>query len=737
MTATTLSRRSLLAGSAGLTFALTLSGAGFGSVRALAAEAAAPGAAKSLGAWVSIAADGAITIAVPAEEMGQGSLTAMAMVFAEELDADWAHVSTTHVPPRADIYGNPAFGGALTTVGSKSIQGYWDKVRLQAAAVRRVLMLAAAKSWDVPLAELTTEPSAVVHAASNRRMSYGEIAATAEVPAEMPRVEKADLKPTAAYRIIGHTTPRIDVPAKTDGTAMYGMDVQIPGMVYGTILKGPVEGSAIQTLDSAAAEKIPGVLKVLNLKDAVGIVANSVEAAFGARTALEVVWTKPEFASYDSDAALKQFVERGKKMDDKGLPYVAAGDVGKAFAAAAKTVSADYTTDYVYHAQMEPINVTAHVNDAGDGVEIWMGTQSQSAVLGASMAILKTTADKVKINTYYLGGGFGRRSSVDMMGYVFAMSKAMKKPVKMIWTREQDLKAAKMRPMTAHRMEAALSASGEVTAWRHRIVAESIVAYSAPQRLEQSKGLDPLTLEGAKINYEIPNQAIDYLREIRGAPLSAWRGIGAGHNKFAIEGFADEIASAVGVDAVKFRLQLVRSNPRAIKVIETVAKSANWGTKPAAGSAFGFAFGQIVDTWVAVIVEVSLDRETGEVRSPRVWVALDPGIVINPDTVLAQTEGNVVFGLSQVLRERVSLTDGRVQQTNLFDYRVGRMSDTPDIHIDVISTDNPPTGMGEAALPLIGPAVANGLFALTGHRFRNMPINPPRVKAVLSGNGEA
>ncbi|MDB5534605.1 MAG: Isoquinoline 1-oxidoreductase [Hyphomicrobiales bacterium] len=724
------SRRGFLTGAAGLGFAFTLGDLG-GIAKAHAAETSG----NAIGYWVTIHADGGIQIAMPAAEMGQGSSTALAMVFAEELDADWSKVSTVDVATRADIYGNPAFGGSLITVGSKSIQGYWDKVRLQAASVRRVLMQAAAAQWYVPLAELTTEPSVVVHAASGRRLTYSEIAAFAVVPAELPVVQKSELKPMSAYRIIGTPVARRDIPLKVDGSAKFGMDVQVPGMAYGTILRSPSEGASPKKVDEASVAAIPGIIKIVPMKDAVGIVAETIEAAFAARGALQVEWSAVDFDRYASEPALIQFVERAKNTSEAGLPFVKTGDSDAAFAKASKIVTAEYTTDYLYHAQMEPINITASVNAEGDGAEIWMGTQSQSAIIGAAAAILKTKPEKITLHPHFLGGGFGRRSAPDMVPYALGMSKAVQRPVKVIWTREQDVKAAKMRPMTAHRLEAAVDEQGNVTGWRHRIVAESIVAYTSPERLVQTKGLDPLTLEGAKINYEIPNQTISYLREIRGTPLSAWRGIGAGHNKFAIEGFADEVATALNVDPVAFRLQLCKSNPRATKVIKTVAEMAGWGDARPAGRAVGFAFGEIVNTWTAAIVEISLDRETGEIRAHRAWVALDPGIAVNPDSIVAQTEGNVVFGLSQVLKERVTISSGSVDQTNLFDYRVARMSDTPEIHVTIISTDNPPTGMGEAALPLIGPAVANAMHVLTKKRFRNMPLIPQRVKEILKDNG--
>src|ERR1700722_12445792 len=420
----TLSRRGFLQGSAGLTFALSIPGALFVRPAAARAEGGTPAA---LGAWVTIGADGAIVLAIPVAEMGQGSLTGLAMVFAEEMDADWSRVSTTYPPVKPEIFGNPIFGGMMVTYGSGSIRGYWDKVRLQAAAVRQVLMQAAADRWQVPLSELHTEPSLVVHAASNRSMSYGEIASFAQVPATMPAIDKSALKKMADYRILGKNTPRLDIPAKIDGSALYAIDVQVPNMVYATVLRTPVEGGTSEHVDDAAALKVPGVLKVVPLKNSVGVVAETIEAAFKGRSALNVSWSSVPTDSFNSADGLKDFLAHAAKLDDKGVSYVAKGDADEAFAKAAKVMTAQYSSEYVYHAQMEPMNVTASVSPAGDSAEIWIGTQGVSPNAFAAAAMLKTTPDKIKLNQFYLGGGYGRRSPADMMPEVLPLAKAMQR----------------------------------------------------------------------------------------------------------------------------------------------------------------------------------------------------------------------------------------------------------------------------------------------------------------------
>lgn len=727
---TPISRRGFLGGAAGLTFALSIPGA---LVARPGAALAADAAARPIGAWVTISPDGAIVIAVPAAEMGQGSLTGLAMVFAEELDADWSRVTTTYPPVIPSIFGNPIFGGMMVTYGSGSVRGYWDKIRLQAAAARRVLMQAAADRWQVPLTELHTEASQVVHAPSQRTLSYGAIAAFAQVPATMPTIDKSELKKTADYRILGKTTPRFDIPAKTTGAAQFAIDVQVPNMVYATVLRAPVDEAAPAHVDDSAALAVPGVLKVVPLEHSVGVVAESVEAAFAGREALRVEWSSMPADAYNSADGLKDFLARAAKLDDKGQSFVAQGDVDGTFAKAAKVMSAQYSSEYVYHAQMEPMNVIAAINPAGDGAEIWIGTQGPSINTGVAAAMLKTTPDKIKLNQYYLGGGYGRRSPADLLPEVLPLAQAMQRPVKLIWTREQDVKSAKMRPMTGHQVDAALDAGGKVIGWRHRVVGESVVAYRGGEKaLEGAKGLDGIVLEGAKHEYGIPNQSIAYLREKRRVGVAAWRGIGAGYNKFVIESFIDEIAAAQKVDPVQFRLDLLKDEPRAQAVIKAVADKSGWGKPTAEGHALGFAYAEVVGTYVAAVGDISLDPKTGIIRAHRFWVALDPGIVLNPDSVLAQTEGNVIFGLSQTLKEQMSIAAGQVQENNFYDYPVLRMSEMPEIDIQIMPTDNPPKGMGEASLPLVAPCVGNAVFRLTGKRFRALPLSSERVKAGLA-----
>ena len=726
------SRRAFVGGTAGLTFAFATPG--FLGAMTGAVAAATEAGAKTVGGWITIAPSGAITIAAPAAEMGQGVFTAIPMIMAEEMDADWAQVTATFPPAVTNnpIYGNPRLGNSQTTVASQAVPGYWDKVRLVGAQARRVLMQAAAEKWGVPLAEVTTGPSVVIHEKSNRRMSYGEVAAFATVPDELPKLGEADFKKPSQYRIIGRDTARLDIPDKVAGKTVYGMDVQVPNMVYATMLRAPVEGAAPEAVNDAQARAVPGILQTVKLKDAVAIVGETVEAVFKARDLLDVTWKGGATAGFDSDKAMGEYVTRARNLEDKGQTFKSHGDRAAAFLPTAKVISAEYQSDYVHHAQMEPMNMTVSVSEAGDEADIWVGTQAQAAITGTAAGFLKTKPEKIRVHQHFMGGGFGRRIYWDLVPYALQTAKEVKRPVKMIWTREQDVKSAFSRPMSAHFMQAAVDDSGKIVGWTHRIVAEATTGYMQAARLEAAKGLDPLTLEGSEHKYEIENVSIDYLIEKHGTALAAWRAIGSGFNKFAIEAFVDDLARELKVDPLEFRMRMLSKHPRGRKILETVAEMAEWTKKRPEGRALGLAYVDVWATPAAAIAEVSVDRNTGQIRVHKFWNAVNPGIVINPANVAAQSESNVVYGLSQALKERISFMDGEVEQNNFSDYEVLRMSETPEIFTKVIATEDKPTGIGEIVLPLIAPAVSNAMLALTGKRLGHMPFTPERVKAALA-----
>ncbi len=727
---TDVSRRGFLAGSTGLVFSITVGG----WLTAKSETVLAQSGRSNITAWVKIGNDGSILIYAPAAEMGQGVNTALPQILAEELDADWSKVVVEQSPHDAKTYGNPGFGGGLTTVASRSVSGYHDKIRLAGAQARRVLMDAAAVKWGVPIAELTTQPSMVVHAKSNRKMSYGEIASFAKMPDALLEITPADLKKPANYRIVGKSVTRVDMKEKSTGQYQYGMDVQVPGMLYAAVARTPVEGATVESVKDEAAKKVPGIVGVITLKDAVGVIGSSVEATKKAKALLEIKWTAGKLTGYDSGKTMADYVKRATDLNDKGLVYNQVGDAPAAMKGAAKVYKADFTSDYAYHAQMEPMNVTAKVDDDGMGADVWVGTQAPDLLAGVAAGVLGTKPPQIRIHQTGMGGGFGRRIYPDHVAYALLLSKASKKPVKVIWSREDDVAAGKLRPMTAHHLEAGVDKDGKIVAWHHRLVGEAVIGYTGPpQRLAAAKGLDDLTMEGSKFDYEIPNQFVEFVRAREGneAALAAWRAIGSGYNKFVIEAFLDEIAADQKKDPIAFHMALLEKDARARKVIETVAKMSNW-SKKREGTYIGFAFNHVWSTPAAAVLEISLNKSNGEVKLHNMWSAVNPGLVISPDGTKAQMESNLIFGLSQALKERITYTGGAIDQSNFHDYELIRMADVPEVFVEVISSPNEkPTAMGEVGLPLVGGCVANALYKATGKRMRAMPFTPDRVMAAL------
>src|SRR6266446_3838638 len=493
---------------AGLTFALTLAA----DPSRIIAEAAADGALTA-NAWLTIATDGTITIVSPAAEMGQGSFTTLPAIIAEELDADWAKVKPI-LPPVWDEkkYGNPGFGGNFQTSASASVNGYFKALRIAGAQARRVLIEAVAAKWSVPVAELSTEPSVVVHKASGRRMGYGEIATFAKAPSELPKIEDKDLKPAANFRFIGKDVARVELPTKVTGAAKYAMDVQVPGMVYAAVLQSPYPGGAPQAVDDAEARKVPGITQVVRLPDGVGVIGTTLEGTQAAKNLLKVTWSNAPGASHDSERALEQFAEVGRDLSRDGVPYEKVGDAKAALKGAAKVFRGDYRTRYVYHAQMEPLNATASVSADGKSAEIWAGTQGATGLLNQAAALLQTDRSKLTLHQHVLGGGFGRRGQQEVVMDAIRLSKAVGKPVKLVWSREDDLTFGKFRPMTAHHIEAGFDDKGKLVAWHHRIVAESVVAYTAAMAGTRPAPTDRIVMKGSPIpQYPIPNKLAEHV----------------------------------------------------------------------------------------------------------------------------------------------------------------------------------------------------------------------------------
>ena len=724
------SRRQVMIGAAGLSFALAL------GERTDAAVIGTERAGKAMSPWVSIAPDGTITIMSAATEMGQGSMTSLPLIIAEELDADWSKVKIVPAPVDEQIYGNPGFGGMMYTAGSNAVRSYYQNLRLFGAQGRRVLLDNAAKKLGAPVDELTTEPNVVVHAKSGRKLTYGEIAAFAEIPAQAPQIRPEDLKKPANFRLITKDVMRAELPHKVNGSAQYAIDVQVPGMLYGAVLRAPVEGAAPEKFDEAKVMAIKGIVKAVKLPYGVGIVAETPWAAFAARRVIEanVSWTHDGKAwGFDSDKGLETFAATARDPNATVTDWFKLGDVRAEMPKAASTFEAEYLCDYAYHAQMEPLNAVASVSAAGNSAEVWCGTQSQTMALEATANVLGLDRSKVKLHDMLLGGGFGRRGPRDMDFLVDAvlLSKAVGKPVKSMWTREDDVHNGRFRPLSAHYLRAGFDDTGKLKAWQHRLVGDRVTPFADPVRYEKAGKKDFILMLGADAKgYDVAHQLVEQVYEDTGIRTAPLRGIGFTANKFATETFVDEIAYKRGVDPVKYRLELLAKTPRAHKVMERAAQMADWGRKRD-DHGLGASYIDYSDTQVAAVVEISVDRSTGKIKFHNVWCVIDCGVAVQPDNVVAQTESSIVYGIGLALTERISIKNGEVEQSNFYDYVVSRNSDVPPMHVEVIQTDNPPTGVGQMATPLITPAVSNALMALTGVRLRHAPFTEERVKKAL------
>ena len=684
--------------------------------------------------WVTISSDDTVTIQFPATEMGQGSSTTLPLILADELDADWNNVVVETVSVHDEAYGNPFFQNMLYTAGSLTVQAYFDPLRRAGAQARKLLMQSAADVWDVAVGDLVTEPSAVVHPASGQRLRYGELVGLIEMPAPLPEVDDTDLKPYGTHRYLGTDMPRRDMPAKSNGTAEFGIDAQVPGMVYASVLRAPVEGEAPMEINDSAARAIEGVTDIVPLPWGVAVVAETYEASKWGKEALNVTWTESsEFRDAELDADIEDYAAQAENLSQGGTAWRAAGDVEAAMEGAAEIVEATYRTDPAYHAQMEPMNATVNVTEDGKAAEIWVSTQTQSlSILGAA-EFLETTPDKITLHPMYIGGGYGRRA-FRRQKYVedgLLVSKAIGKPVKVIWTREDDVKDGTFRNASAQCLRAGFDEDGQLVAWHHRVAAPRVLEYMNPPRWEAANGRDVIAMLGSEsARYEIPNFLAEHVITDRRSRVCAWRGVATSYTKFAAESFADELAHARGMDPLEFRMELCRENPRALGVLEAAAEMADWA-RPRENTALGLALAGYSSTFAAGIAEVSVDPVSGIVSVHNYWLAADAGYVLAPRNSEAQLEGNVIFGISNALRERIDIRGGQVVQSNFYDYPVLRMNEIPNIEVRAISTNYPPTGMGEIGLASTGAALANAVFAATGARVRHLPLTPARIQAAM------
>lgn len=729
-----MSRRGFLATTGGLTFSVAI---GLGGV----SQDAQGQSALKPNVWVTIGVDDSVIVMTPTGEMGQGTTTALPMILAEELDADWSKVRIEYAPPNPRVYGNthPLLNGGQASLASIAIPGYFTPLRIAGAQARRVLINAAAARWGVEASSLSTDAGVVIHAASGRRLRYGEIAAFATVPAELPAITAADLKKPDQYKLIGRADlGRKDVLEKVTGQAKFGIDAMVPGMVYATVLESPMDGARPDFVNTAEAMAVPGVIQVMAMPFGVAVLANTVEATHTARRVLKskVTWntseTRLNAVRFDSDAAKEEYARHGRAADAKPVNAYKKGDVDPALASAARVVEATYWSEHTCHAQMEPMNCVARVAADGQSAELWVGTQAPVLAVAVASGVLKTTPDKIRLNQMLLGGGFGRRITPDIIAQTVAIANASKKTVKLILTREDDMAAARPRPMTHHVMRAGLDAKGKLVGWKHRIVSENVDAVAAPPRFAATGGKDYIGWQGSDLpHYGIDHWASEGVREMRGMRVHAFRGIGAGHNKFAIECFLDEVAQARNMDPLAMRLELTAGSPRARAVIQAVADMSDWQRRRQ-GRALGLAFADYHGTVAAGVAEVSIDAQSGKITVHQYWTAADPGLVIQPESVLGQLEGGAVYGLSVALLEELTIKAGAVQQTNYNDYPVLRMADMPEIHTRIVRSDAAPTGMGEAGVGPVAPAIANAVARLTGKRLRALPMSPARVKSALA-----
>jgi isoquinoline 1-oxidoreductase beta subunit len=691
-------RREFLATATATTAGLVI---GFRLPRRLSAAPAASPAAE-LNAWVRIGSDDQVTLIVNESEMGQGVLTSLPMILAEELDADWTKVRSEHAlaDPR---YGNQATGG------SSSVRGDYASLRKAGAAARAMLIAAAAATWSVPAAECSTEPGVVVHTKSARRARYGLLAARAAKltpPADPP------LKDPKTFRIVGKPTRRLDTPAKVTGRAVYGIDVQRPGMVIAQVAHCPVFGGKVAHFDGTAALQVPGVRRVVEIPTGVAVVAGNYWAAKKGRDALQVQWDEGAGSTLSSESIAAKL----RELAPNGVTANKTGDAAAALAAAPRRVDAEYEVPYLAHATMEPMNCTADVR--ADSCEVWVPTQFPTSSRQVVASITAVALERVTVHTTFMGGGFGRRAQTDFLADAVHTSKAVGAPVKVIYTREDDMHAGWYRPVAYNAFSAALDADGWPTAWVHRIASPSILEIMGPLR----NGVDGTSIEGAaNLPYAIPNMLVTCAKADFPIPVWFWRSVGSSINGYVTECFLDEVAKAGGKDPVELRRRLLTDHPRHRRVLDLAAEKAGWGTPLPAGRARGVAVHESFGSIVAEVAEVSLG-DGGLPRVHRVVCAVDCGQYVNPDTVVAQMESGIVYGLSAALWGEITIAQGRAMQHNFDSYRVLRIDEMPVVETHIVAEGDAMGGIGEPGTPPIAPAVCNALLVLTGKPVRRLPI---------------
>jgi len=703
-----LSRRGFLASAAALGggFVLSL------NLPFSRSEAAAP-ADFAPNAFIRIGSDGQVVLTMPYVEMGQGTYTSIPMLIAEELEVNLDQVRLEHAPPNEKLYANPLLG-VQATGNSNAMRGGWKPLREAGATARVMLVAAAAKRWGVDTKSCRAEDGEVIHDATGRRLKYGELAADA---GKMVAPQSVALKRPEEFKLIGTAARRLDAPGKVNGTAHYGIDARPPGVKIATLSQSPVFGGRVKSLDDTAARAVKGVRQIVRLDDAVAVVADHMGAAKKGLEALKIEWDDGPNAGLTT-AQIARELEQATL--GSGTVAQNIGDADKALAGAVTKVDAIYQLPFLAHATMEPMNCTVHVSK--DACEIWIGSQAVARVQEMAAKAAGLPLEKVTVHNHLIGGGFGRRLEADGAVRAVEIAKHVEGPVKVIWTREEDIQHGMYRPYWFDRIAAGLDAQGKPVAWKNRFAGPSVIARWLPPAFKD--GLDPDSTEGAiDLVYDLPNFHVEFVRvEPPGIPTAFWRSVGPSHNVFVTESFVDELASAAKQDAVAYRRMLLDRNPRARAVLDLAAEKSGWGQALPKGRGRGVALQFVFGSYMAQVAEVEVSKE-GNVRVHRVVCAMDCGTVINPDTVQAQLQSGVIFGATAALYGEITLKNGRVEQTNFDTYQMLRMNEAPAIDVHIVKSAEPPGGMGETGTSLIVPAITNAIFAATGKRLRKMPVD--------------
>jgi isoquinoline 1-oxidoreductase beta subunit len=668
--------------------------------------------------FIRIGQDGLVTVIVPQVEMGQGTFTSFPMLAAEELEVDLAQVEFGQAPPNDALYRNQLVGFQVTG-GSTSIRAFYQSLRQAGATARTMLIAAAADTWGVDPSSCRAEKGSVIHGPTGRKLDYGALASKA---ATLPVPEKVALKDPKDFKLIGTPARRLDTPGKVNGMAVYGIDAKVPGMKIATLAICPVFGGKLKSVDDSVALAVKDVFQVVKLDDAVAIIAAHMGAAKKGLTALKIEWDAGPNAKLTT-ADIVANMEEVSKVE--GVIALNRGDVAAALANASQKLEAIYELPFLAHTTMEPINCTVDVRK--DGCDVWVGTQ----VIGRAQAIAAQVTglppEKVVVHNHLLGGGFGRRLEVDFIGLAVQIAKQVDGPVKIVWSREEDVQHDMYRPYFYDRLQAALDADGMPVGWSHRICGSSIIARWAPPAFKDGYDFD--TVDGAiEPPYSFPNMRVEYVRhEPPGIPTAFWRSVGPSHNVFVVEGFIDELAAAAKKDPVDYRRALLGKSPRALAVLNLAAEKSGWGQALPKGSGRGVSVQNVFGSFMAQVAEVDVAKD-GSVKVKRITCAVDCGIAINPNTIEAQVQGAIIYGLSAALYGQITLKDGRVEQSNFHDYQALRITEIPAIDVHIVQSSEAPGGMGEPGTSALPPAVTNAIFAATGVRLRKLPIDTSKLK---------